>query len=68
MSVDDELKRGSDYVFKGPKSRVPRLEEMHPCLFILHMQEVGEIGWQVSMLLTTVESYLSSPFGSTQKC
>lgn len=32
------------------------------------MQEVGEIGWQLHMLHITVELYLSSLFGSPQKC
>lgn len=40
----------------------------HQFLVTLHMQKVGEIGWQSHILLTTAESYLSSPFGSTQKC
>lgn len=31
-------------------------------------QEVGEAGWQSHMLLSTLESYLSSPLGSALEC
>lgn len=33
-------------------------------LAIFHEQKVGETGWQFWIFLPTVESYLSSPFGS----
>lgn len=56
-----------DCEWMGRKSCVPGHLASHQSLVTLHMQKVGEIGWQIRILLTTVESYLSSPFGSTQK-
>lgn len=76
------FKKWYDYIFKayydfginhtcncewmGLKSFVPGHLESHQFLVTLHMQKVGETGWQIHILLTTVESYLSFPFGSTQ--
>lgn len=71
-------KKKKDYIFKGyysfdfewagRRNHAPGHLASHQFRATLHMQKVGEIGWQIQILLTTVESYLSSPFGSTQKC
>lgn len=50
------------------KSRVPGHLASHQFLVTLHMRKVGETRWQTQIRLTTVESYHSCPFGSTQKC